>query len=216
MYTPRANVESDISTLRQFVRENPLCALITGTLHGLVASHIPVVLHEEGAGFGTLRGHVARANSQWQVFDTKAEALAIFTGPQHYISASWFPGKKVHGKETPTWNYVAVHIYGRLRCIEDSDWLLEHLTTLTDSNEMTMEVPWKVSDAPRDFIVKKFRGIVGLEMEVSRVEGKWNVNQSRNKEDAHGVMAGLERLATPAGETMSNLIRTRRSDLSTK
>src|SRR5215831_6549352 len=109
MYTPRANVESDISTLRQFVRANPLCALITVTPQGLVASHVPVVLHEEGAGFGILRGHVARANGQWQGFDPKAEALVIFTGPQHYISASWFSGKKVHGKETPTWNYVAVH-----------------------------------------------------------------------------------------------------------
>ena len=164
MYTPRANVERDISTLRQFVRANPLCALITGTPQGLVASHVPVVLHEEGAGFGILRGHVARANSQWQGFDPKAEALAIFT----------------------------------------------------DSNEMTMEVPWKVSDAPRDFILKKFRRIVGLEMEVSRVEGKWNVTQSRSEEDAHGVIAGLERLATPASETMSNLIRTQRSNPSTK
>ena len=107
------------------------------------ASHIPVVLHEGESGFGVLRCHVARGNSQWRDFEGSVEALAIFTGPQHFISASWYPGKKTHGREVPTWNYVAVHAYGRLRAIEDPEWILEHVRTLTDQQEVIVEVPWQ-------------------------------------------------------------------------
>ena len=210
MYTPRVNAEDDVSVLRQFVRSNPLCALVTTTGNGLLATHIPVVLHERAEGFGILRCHVARANSQWRDFLPDHEALAIFTGPQHYISASWYPGKKSHGKEVPTWNYVAVHVYGRLRAIEDTDWLLEHVTSLTDQQEATSEVPWKVSDAPHDFIVKQTHGIVGLELDVTRVEGRWKVSQNRSDDDALAVIDGLERLNTPASEVMRELVRERR------
>jgi transcriptional regulator len=210
MYTPGANLESDVSTLRKFVRENPLCALVSTTSQGLVASHIPVVLHERENGFGVLRGHVARANSQWRDSIAEEEALAIFTGPQHYISASWYPGKSTHGREVPTWNYVAVHAYGHLRVFEDTDWLLEHLRTLTDENERTAEVPWKVSDAPPEFIAKLTRAIVGIELDVTRVEGKWKVSQNRNDEDADAVIAGLDRLGTPASKVMRELVRARR------
>jgi len=207
MYIPSANLESDVSTLREFVRKNPLCALVSTTSQGLFVSHIPVVLHEREDGFGVLRGHVARANSQWRDFKADEEALAIFTGPQHYISASWYPGKKTHGREVPTWNYVAVHAYGHLRVFEDTDWLLEHLSTLTDENEKDAEDPWKVSDAPPEFIAKLTRAIVGIELDVTRVEGKWKVSQNRNDEDAAAVMAGLDRLGTPASEVMRELVR---------
>lgn len=210
MYTPAANREDDVPTLREFMRQNPLCALITPTSHGLVASHIPVVLHENGRGFGTLRGHVARANTQWSDFKAAEEALAIFTGPQHFISASWYPGKKTHGKEVPTWNYVAVHAYGNLRAVEDPDWLLEHLSTLTDQSEAIAEHPWKVSDAPPEFISRLARAIVGLELEITRVEGKWKTSQNRSDEDALAVVAGLLSLATPASETMRELVQKRR------
>lgn len=210
MYTPGFNAETDIPTLRGFVRENPLCALVTQAAGGLVASHIPMMLQDSGDGFGVLRGHVARANSQWQEFLSSEDALAIFTGPQHYISASWYPSKAVHGKEVPTWNYVAVHAYGRMRTIEDTDWLLEHLRTLTDTNEVIAEVPWRVADAPPDFIAKLSKAIVGIEMMVSRVEGKWKVSQNRNEQDAAGVIAGLDSLKTPASEMMKKLVRSRR------
>lgn len=210
MYIPGAYLESDVSTLREFVRKNPLCALVSTTGQGLVASHIPLVLHETAEGFGVLRGHVARANSQWHDFKADEEALAIFTGPQHYISPSWYPGKKTHGREVPTWNYVAVHAYGHLRAVEDTGWLLEHLRTLTDENERDAEVPWKVSDAPAEFVVKLTRAIVGLELNVTRVEGKWKVSQNRNDEDAAAVMAALDRLGTPASKDMRELVRARR------
>jgi len=210
MYTPGFNAETDIPTLRCFVRENPLCALVTQTSGGMVASHIPMVLHDAGNGFGVLRGHVARANSQWREFLPSEDALAIFTGPQHYISASWYPSKAIHGKEVPTWNYVAVHAYGRMRAIEDADWLRDHLSTLTDTNEVIAEVPWRVADAPPEFIAKLSKAIVGLELVVTRVEGKWKVSQNRNEQDAAGVMDGLDSLGTPASEAMKELVRSRR------
>lgn len=210
MYIPAVNREDDISELRRFVQANPLCTLVSMTGRGLVASHIPVVLHETASGFGVLRGHVARANSQWRDSDAGVEALAIFAGPQHFISASWYPGKKTHGREVPTWNYVAVHAYGRLRVVEEHDWLLDHLNSLVDENERIAEIPWAVSDAPPDFITWQMRAIVGIELDVSRVEGKWKTSQNRNDEDAAAVMAGLRSLGTPSSEAMCELIRERR------
>jgi len=210
MYIPAANRESDPSELRRFIRGNPLCALVTMSAHGLIASHIPVVLHESETGFGVLRCHVARGNSQWRDFDAAVEALAIFTGPQHFISASWYPGKKTHGREVPTWNYVAVHAYGQLRAIEDPEWILEHVRTLTDQQEVIAQVPWKVSDAPPEFISKTSRAIVGLELQITRVEGRWKASQNRQEEDALAVMAGLDQVGTPESAVMRDLIRERR------
>lgn len=210
MYIPVVNREDDISELRRFVRANSFCILVSVTDRGLVASHIPVVLHESASGFGVLRGHLARGNSHWRDFNNDVETLAIFAGPQHFISASWYPGKKTHGREVPTWNYVAVHIYGRLRVIEDHDWLLHHLKTLVDKNERIAETPWSVSDAPQEFIATQMRAIVGVELDVSRVEGKWKASQNRNDEDAAGVMAGLQSLGTPSSEVMRELVRERR------
>ena len=180
------------------------------TGQGLIASHIPIVLHESASGFGVLRGHLARGNSQWRDCDPSVEALAIFTGPQHFISASWYPGTTIHGKEVPTWNYVAVHAYGSLRTIEDPNWLLDHLKTLVDENERIVETPWSVSDAPPEYISNQMRGIVGLEIEVSRVEGKWKASQNRNDEDAAGVVSGLRSLNSPASGVMSELVHERR------
>ncbi len=204
------NVEDDVPKLREFVRNNPLCALVTHTPEGMIASHIPMVLHEDGSGFGTLRGHVARANSQWRASTDSEEALGIFTGPQHYISASWYPDKTIHGREVPTWNYVAVHVYGPMRTIEDTDWLLEHLRELTDGSEVIAEVPWRVADAPREFISRLAQAIVGIELRVSRVEGKWKVSQNRSERDAAGVMDGLSIVGTPASAEMRELVRSRR------
>lgn len=210
MYTPRLNREEDLPTIRQFIRENPLCTLVTLTSTGLVASHIPVVLHPGETGCGVLRCHLARANSQWKDFSAEVQALAIFTGPQHFISASWYPGKKTHGEEVPTWNYTAVHAYGNLRIIEDPDWLLAHLKSLTHQSEAIAEVPWKVTDAPPKFIAVQMRNIVGIEIDITRVEGKWKVSQNRNDEDAAAVMAGLQSLNTPASEAMRKLVQQRR------
>jgi transcriptional regulator len=210
MYIPSANREDNPSELRRFMRESPLCALVSLSSRGLVATHLPVVLHESDSAFGVLRCHVARGNSQWRDLDDKVEALAIFTGPHHFISASWYPGKKTHGREVPTWNYIAVHAYGHLRAIEDPDWILEHVRSLTDQQEAIAQAPWKVSDAPPEFIAKMTRAIVGLELQINHVEGRWKASQNRTEEDALAVMLELDRLGTPESAAMRDLIRERR------
>lgn len=210
MYTPACNQETDLPTLQHFLRENPLCALVTPTRHGLIASHIPMVLHEVAGGIGTLRGHVARANAQWRDALLAEDALAIFNGPQHYISASWYPGKLIHGREVPTWNYVAVHAYGPLRIIDDTSWLLDHLRELTDRNEGIAETPWRLDDAPADFITKLSKAIVGIELPIARIEGKWKASQNRTEQDAAGVIAGLATVGTPASAAMHDLVQARR------
>jgi transcriptional regulator len=211
MYIPKANEEKRTPVLHQMIAEHPLAALITLGASGLIASHIPMVLTQDDSPFGILRGHVARANSQWRDLVSTVEALAIFTGPEHYISASWYPGKHEHGKEVPTWNYVAVHAYGPLRIVEDPEWLLAHLNSLTNQHEASSRIPWKVADAPPDFIQSLCRGIVGLELPIQRLEGKWKVSQNRSERDKVAVEQGLEQLQTPQSLVMKDLVARKRT-----
>lgn len=206
MYTPPVNAETRLPVLRQMVADHPLAAVVTLTSKGLVASHIPMVLEDDGSEFGVLKGHVSRANQQWKESLGGTEALAIFTGPQHYISAGWYPGKLEHGREVPTWNYVAVHAYGTLRTVEDAAWLRDHLERLTDQQEASFSPPWKVADVPAEYLNAMLKAIVGFELPIRRLEGKWKVSQNRNETDRQAVIAGLERLDTPAALTMRNLV----------
>jgi transcriptional regulator len=206
MYIPRANEERRVPVLHSLMRAEPLAALVTLSSSGLVASHIPMVLEEDGSPLGVLRGHVSRANLQWRDLEASVEALAIFSGPQHYISPTWYPGKVEHGKEVPTWNYVVVHAYGSLKVMEDKDWMRAHLERLTNENEAETAMPWKVSDAPEDFIETMMKGIVGLELPINRLEGKWKVSQNRTVRDREGVLEGLSKEGTPESLTMKGLV----------
>ena len=206
MYTPKANLETRLPVLHQLIAAEPLAALVTMTSSGLLASHLPLVLDRDCVPLGTLRGHFARANPQWQDIDPSVDALAIFAGPQHYISASWYPGKLEDGEEVPTWNYVVVHAYGPLRIIEDRAWLWRHLEQLTDQSEASNPTPWKVSDAPAEYIENQMRGIVGFELPIQRIEGKWKVSQNRSARDKQAVVAGLSAKNTPESLTMRDLV----------
>ncbi len=206
MYIPRANEEKRVPVLQQLMRAEPLAALVTMRSGGLFATHLPMVLEADEDGLGTLRGHVARANRQWRDFDASVDALAIFAGPQHYITPSWYPSKLEDGRDVPTWNYVVVHAYGPLRVVQDSEWLLRHLQQLTDQSEAGRAVPWKVSDAPPDYIRQLVNGIVGFELPIKRLEGKWKVSQNRTGADRRGVIEGLAELGTPEGDEMSKLV----------
>src|SRR5271155_2251880 len=191
MYIPRANQETRIPVIQKLMEEQPFASLVTMGATGLFASHIPMVLERDGTEMGRLRGHLSRANRQWRDFAPDIEALAIFSGPQHYITPSWYPEKQESGRVVPTWNYVVVHAYGHLRVIEDSNWLMAHLQKLTSIHEAESAVPWKVSDAPADYIASQIKGIVGLEIAIERLEGKWKVSQNRSERDRDGVAAGL-------------------------
>jgi len=206
MYIPKANEEKRIPVIHELMQAHPLASLVTMTTSGLFASHIPMVLEADGSEFGVLKGHISRANTQWRDLTPDVDALAIFAGPQHYISASWYPGKHEHGKEVPTWNYVVVHAYGPLKVIQDADWLLKHLEGLTDVHEAASPVPWKVSDAPKEYIRTMLNGIVGLELPIRRLEGKWKMSQNRNERDRKAVVEGLDALDTPESRATKALV----------
>jgi len=206
MYIPRANQETRIPVLHALLNAHPLAALITLNASGLIASHIPMVLEADGSEFGTLRAHISRANTQWRDLNDSVDTLAIFAGPHHYISPAWYPGTYEDGKEVPTWNYAVVHAYGPLKIIHDAPWLLAHLETLTNIHEAHFPKPWKVTDAPEPFIQSLLNGIVGLELPIRRLEGKWKVSQNRTSEERQGVIAGLQTLDTPESLAMRDLV----------
>jgi transcriptional regulator len=151
-----------------------------------------MVLSASADSGGTLCGHVSRANPQWRDLDSSVDALAIFSGPQHYITPNWYPGKHEHGKEVPTWNYVVVHAYGSLEVVADEHWLLTHLEQLTARSEADAPTPWRGSDAPAEFIRTLLNGIIGLELPIHRLEGKWTASQNRSARDKQGVVDGLK------------------------
>jgi len=206
MYIPKANRETRIPVMHDLIAAHPFGLLVTVGASGLMASHIPIVLKQSGSEFGTLQAHIARANEQWSDLVPSIEALAIFAGPHHYISASWYPGAKEDGAVVPTWNYVVVHAHGPLRVIEDPEWLRAHLVRLADIHESGSVNPWKVSDAPPEFIREQMRGIVGLEMPIRRLEGKWKVSQNKNERDRNAVLEGLADLNTPESMAMRKLV----------
>jgi len=202
MYIPRHNEEKRVSVMHALIVSRPLGTLVTLGASGLFASHIPMVLENDGSQFGILRGHISRANTQWRDLVPTVDALAIFAGHQHYISPTWYPGTKEHGKEVPTWNYVVVHAYGPLQVIQDEHWLLTNVEKLTKIHEAGSPVPWNVSDAPEDFIRSQLKGIVGLELPIRRLEGKWKVSQNRTERERKGVIDGLAKLDTPESLAM--------------
>lgn len=192
MYLPPQFREDDVSILHQAIRESQLATLVTFGADGLTASHLPVLLSPEPGPLGTLIGHLSRANPQWQSFADRVPALAIFLGLDAYVTPSWYATKRETGKVVPTWNYVSVHAYGTLRTFDDPDRLLELVTSLTSLHEGTRAEPWAVADAPPEFIQSQLKGIVGLELPIDRLEGKWKMSQNRPAEDCAGVVDGLD------------------------
>ena len=206
MYIPRHNEENRVPVMHALMASQPFATLVTLGGSGLFASHLPIVLDPDGSEFGTLNAHISRANTQWRDLVPSVDALAIFAGHHHYISPTWYPETREHGKEVPTWNYVVVHAYGPLKLIEDTHWLRKHVESLTNIHEAASPVPWNVGDAPADFIQSLLHGIVGLELPIRRMEGKWKVSQNRTESERQGVLEGLTRLDTPESRAMKALV----------
>ena len=206
MYIPRANQEKRIPVLHGLIREHSFASLVTLGADGLFGTHLPMVLEDDGSEFGVLKGHISRANTQARDLVSTVDALAIFAGPHHYISATWYPGTKEDGEEVPTWNYAVVHAYGPLRVVEEAAWLMDHLESLTDIHEAGSAVPWKVADAPEKYIRTMLNGIVGLEIPIRRLEGKWKVSQNRTERDRQAVVAGLDALGTADARVMMGMV----------
>jgi transcriptional regulator len=191
VYLPPAFREDRLDVLHAIIRDAGLATLVTPTDGGLVASHVPLLLDPEPAPYGTLIGHLARPNPQGTSSQPDPEALAIFHGPEAYVTPNWYATKRETGKVVPTWNYVAVHAYGPLRLFHDPARLLEVVTRLTERHEAPRAEPWAVADAPPDFIAGMLRGIVGIEIPIARLEGKRKMSQNRPAADRAGVIAGL-------------------------
>jgi len=191
MYAPKSFRENRLPVLHDFIRENAFASVVTNGADGMRASHVPLILDATHGTHGRLFGHVARANPQWRDLAEADEVLAIFQGPQAYISPTLYPSKKEHGKVVPTWDYLAVHAYGPARVFEDAASLRELLESLTDKHESAQNIPWKVSAAPDGYIEDAMRAIVGFELSLSRIEGIWKMSQNRSREDRAGAAAGL-------------------------
>lgn len=204
MYIPRQFREERTEILAGAMRDIGLAVLVTPGPAELQVSHVPMVPKQSEAGTWILETHVARANPHWTRIGT-GSSTAIFQGPQAYISPSWYAAKREHGKVVPTWNYIAVHAHGVVEVVEDRDWLLAHLNDLTRMKEAARDEPWEVADAPQDFVDALTRAIVGLRLQVERMEGAWKLIQHRSEGDRLGTIAGLE--AEPGGEAIADAMR---------
>jgi transcriptional regulator len=192
MYTPAHFKMEEVAEVHALMRAQPFAILITQGADGLTATHLPTVLKvDEASPLGRIECHLARPNPQWKTFAAEAEALMIFQGAEAYIRPGWYPSKTEHGKAVPTWNYAAVHAYGPLRVMNDKAWLLAHVGELSDQQEAPYAAPWSVADAPEGYLEVMARGIVGLTLEIARLEGKMKMSQNRDVRDRNGVVQGL-------------------------
>jgi transcriptional regulator len=216
MYTPKAFEVTDLPALHAAMRQSGLATLVTLTTGGLVATHLPLLLDESRGPYGTIRGHVSRANVQWKESDPKVEGLIMFQGLDTYVTPQWYPAKQETGRVVPTWNYEAIHAYGPVTFFEDAERLRAVVTELTERYEASFPAPWKVSDAPANYIDAQLKAIVGLEMPIVRLEGKQKFNQNRSLEDRRGVIEGLRALQAPGKTQVAELmeeIESRRKDV---
>lgn len=215
MYTPPAFAEHEPQVMLDFIEAHPLGALVTAApdaagVPRLLATHLPLVLDRTRGPHGVLQGHVARANPHAALPPAGAEALVIFAGPEAYVHPGWYPSKREHGRVVPTWNYVAVHATGALRLLDDPAWLLAHLATLTARHEAAQAHPWSLDDAPPGFVERLVHETVGLEIEITRLEGKWKLSQNRPAADIDGVVAGLGAASASGARAVAALVDARR------
>lgn len=205
MYIPPAFRLADMADMHQAMREARSATLVTATDDGLIGTPLPVLLEASEGQNGTLYAHVARANTQWKLVPT-CEALAIFSGPEAYVTPSWYATKQETHKVVPTWNYVTIHAYGPVEFFDDSDRLLDIVTRLTNLHEQTRSERWAVTDAPVDFIKSQLRGIFGVRMPITRLDGKRKMSQNRNVADRTGVIEGLSKSDRPEDRAVASMI----------
>ncbi|MFM2112493.1 MAG: hypothetical protein RLZZ271_1153 [Pseudomonadota bacterium] len=206
MYQPEHFRLNDPAPMHQLMREHPLATLVAQSAEGMVANHVPMLLVPEQGEHGVLQCHVARANPLWREVDVAQEVLAIFNGPQAYISPGWYPTKREHGKVVPTWNYAVVHAWGRLRVVDDAAWLRSLVSRLTATHEAGFEKPWSIDDAPADYIDKMLSAIVGIEITITRLEGKAKVSQNQPAANREGVVQGLAAKSAAPGDQASAMV----------
>ncbi len=208
MYVPSQFKEDDIETLQRYIRDYGFGLLVVADADGIEANHVPFHLVSEPEGsLGQLQCHVARANPVWKRLRDDDRVLAVFQGPDAYVSPSWYETKAETGRVVPTWNYLAIHVEGRVRIIEDSIWLNHHLHQLTDQHESGMSNPWSVDDAPTDFTDRLVAAIVGVEIKIETLTGKLKASQNQPEGNRAGVKRGLEATGVAYNCAMAEFIR---------
>jgi transcriptional regulator len=208
MYNPKSFREDDVDVLHKTMREIGAGTLVSTGPDGLIASHVPIELSADPAPNGTIRCHLARPNPQVAAVENGGEAMLIFQGPQSYISPNWYPSKHQTAKAVPTWNYVAIHAYGPARTF-DGEKLIAHLAAMTDHFEASQALPWKVSDAPEDYIAAMCKAIIGIEIPLQRIEGKWKMSQNKSEHDLQGSINGLRAEGRPAASEVAEIMAKR-------
>jgi transcriptional regulator len=206
MYIPEHFKERDVAVLHALVRSHPLGTWVTEVDGQLVVNHIPFIVDATRGPFGVLVGHVARANTIWKTASTQVDSVVVFQGPQAYITPSWYLAKREHGKVVPTWNYAVVHAHGLPHAIDDPEWLRKHVVALTDVHESERGASWRVSDAPSSYIDTMLRAIVGIEIPIAHLVGKWKVSQNRAVSDRLGVIEGLVERGDHQSQQMARLV----------
>ncbi len=206
MYLPELFKEERLPILHDAIRRAGLAMLVTTGTTGIEVSHVPLMIDTTEGPFGTLYGHLARANDQWRTAAPDQPALAVFTGPDAYISPSNYPSKAAHGKVVPTWNYVAIHARGPAKFFHEAGELHDLVSHLTNRHEAGRERPWAVTDAPENFVQSQLRAIVGFSLVIETLEGKWKMSQNRTEEDRAGVRTGLSSSENPADQIVAGMI----------
>jgi transcriptional regulator len=207
MYQPLPHRQDQLEAQHALMRSHPLGLLISHGAQGLEANSIPFLIDPKASKLGTLQAHMARANGQWRSLSEAADALVIFQGADHYITPSWYETKRETGKVVPTWNYVMVQARGRPRVIEDAAWLRTQIEALTRSQESARAAPWAVGDAPAEFVEAQIKAIIGVEIEITDISGKWKASQNRPAADRAGVVAGLRGMGDEASLEMASIVR---------
>lgn len=206
MYLKPQFEERRPDVLHGLIRAHPLATFVVSLQGDIVVDHMPFLVSADVGEHGMLTGHLPRANPLWRAIDRNTRAVAVFHGPQSYISPSWYPSKRANGQVVPTWNYAVVHAHGCPRVIDDANWLLTHLRELTDAQESKRAAPWKLADAPREFTALMLRHIVGIELPIDAVVGKWKVSQNRPAPDRLGVAEGLRSAGDDTSLAMAALV----------
>lgn len=205
MYLPAHFKETRGDVLHALMREHPFATLVAHDGRQLTANHLPLHLISDSEPRGLLQGHLARANPLWQRA-ADADVLAIFQGPQAYVTPSWYETKRLHGKAVPTWNYVVVQARGRLRVIDDAAWLRQQMHALVTSHEAAFAEPWAIADAPPDYIDGMLKAVVGIEIAITELTGKWKVSQNQPAGNRAGVVAGLRQRGAENASAMAELV----------
>ncbi len=211
MYNPKHFREDDIDVLQKTMRQIGAATVVCNGPDGMIASHVPVEVVSDPGPFGTLRCHFARPNPHAEAITAGNEVLLIFQGPQKYISPNWYPSKHQSGKAVPTWNYVTIHAYGEGRTYDDTQKLRRHLSALTDHFETPYALPWKLDDAPDDYIESMCQAIIGIEIPLRRIEGKWKMSQNKKQHDIQGTINGLKAQDDENSQSVARIMTERTS-----